>query len=263
MKYALFILLLLDIPIYGQNPGPRLMAMGSGGLAVSDIWSVHQNPAGITVFKRPMLSVAYEQHFLDTEVSTQSAVLVFPFPRNVVGLSFQRYGLNEYTEQLVGICYAKGFGDSFSLAIGLRYYQLSISQYGSAKAFCFDVGAKLKVTSVFSLASHVSNPNRSLYSDLPSAALPVKLSLGSSFQFTDKILVVADIRKHLDYPLDGIVGMEYNIIKWMSLRGGISVNPFKQYTGFGINYNDIQIDFSVASHPTLGYSPQISIGYEF
>lgn len=263
MKYAFFILLLLNTRIYSQNPGPRLIAMGSGGIAVSDIWSVHQNPAGITVFKGPILSVAYEQHFLDTEVSTQSAVLVFPFQHNVFGLSFQRYGLNEYTEQIAGFCYAKSFGDSFSLAIGLRYYQLSISQYGSAKAFTFDLGAKLRITNEFSIASHILNPNRSLYNDLPNAALPVKLSIGSSIQFTDKILVVADIRKHLDYPLDGNAGLEYNIINWMSLRGGISVNPFKQYTGFGINYNKIQIDFSVASHPTLGCSPQISLGYEF
>ena len=263
MKYAWFILLLLNVDSFGQTPGPRLMAMGSGGLAVSDIWSVHQNPAGITVFKRPMLSVAYEQHFLDTEVSTQSAVLVFPILRNAFGLSFQRYGLNEYTEQIAGFCYAKSFGDSFSLAIGLRYYQLSIPQYGSAKAFAFDVGAKLKVTNKFSIGSHVSNPSRSLYNNFSSAALPVKLSLGSSFQLTDKILVVADIRKYLEFPLDGIVGMEYNIIKWMSLRGGLSVNPFKQYTGLGIKHNKIQIDFSVASHLSLGYSPQISLGYEF
>lgn len=263
MKYTLFFLLLLNIQIFGQNPGPRLMAMGSGGLAVSDIWSIQQNPAGIALLKRPMFAIAYEQQFPGAEVSTQSAVLVFPYLRNVFGLSFQRYGFSEYTEQVAGFCFAKGFGDSFSLAVGMRYYQLNISQYGAAGALTVEVGARLRINDLFTIASHVSNPNRSRYNSIQGTGLPVKLSLGSSFQFSDKLLLIADLRKYLDYPLDGIAGVEYGFLKWFSLRGGVSMNPFKQYTGFGINHNKMQLDFSVASHPILGISPQISLGYEF
>lgn len=263
MKYVFLFLLLLHKEAHGQNPGPRLAAMGSGGTALSDIWSLQQNPAGIAELKRPMIAVAYEKHFLDAEVSTQNAVFAVPFRRNVLGVSFERYGFSEFNEQKVGVCYAKRFGDSFSMAIGLRYYQQNISQYGSAKAFSIEVGFQLKVTNEFTIASHIANPNQSRYNNLQGSILPAKLSLGGSFIFSDRLVMIVDVRAHLKYPPEGMTGIEYNIIKWFSLRGGVSVNPIKQYTGFGISYNKLQVDVSVASHPSLGYSPQVALGYEF
>lgn len=263
MKYAFLFLLLIHGGVNGQNPGPRLSGMGSGGTAVSDIWSVQQNPAGIAELKRPMLAVAFEQHFLDPEVNTQSAVFIVPYHRNVFGISVERYGFSEFNDQKVGISYAKRFGDSFRMAIGLRYYQLNVSQYGSAKAFTIEMGFQLKVTGAFTIASHIANPNQSQYKNLPGSTLPVKLTVGGSFRFSDRLFLIADVRKYLKYPIDGMTGIEYDIIKWFSMRGGVSMNPFKQYTGFGINYNKMRLDVSVASHPSLGYSPQIALGYEF
>jgi len=263
MKYAFLFFLLVNGRVNGQNSGPRLTGMGSGGIAVTDIWALQQNPAGIAELKRPMLAVAYEQHFLDPEVSTQCAVFILPYLRNVIGISAEKYGFSEFKEQKVGISYAKSFGDSFRLAIGLRYNQLNVSQYGSAKAFTIEMGFQLKVNRALTIASHIANPNQSQYNNLPGSTLPVKLTVGGSFRFSDRLLMIADVRKFLKYPMDGMTGIEYNFIKWFSLRGGVSMNPFKQYTGFGINYNQMQLDVSVASHPSLGYSPQIALGYEF
>ena len=263
MKYIFLFFLLLHFKVNGQNPGPRLVAMGSGGTAIQDIWSLQQNPAGVADLKRPALAIAYERHVLVHDISTQTALFVFPYRRNVLGFSFERYGINEYTEQKAGLSYARRFGESFRLGIGFKYYQLSISQYGSAKALSVEAGFQLNVTDKFIIASHIANPDRSRYEDFSGSNLPVKLSFGASYRFSDRILMITDFRKLLNYPLDVMTGIEYNLIKWFSLRGGASANPFKQYTGFGITYNKIQLDVAVASHPSLGYSPQISLGYEF
>lgn len=240
-----------------------LGAMGSGGTAVSGIWSLQRNPAGISELKMPTLAIAYERHFLDEEVSTQTALFALPARGSVFGVSFESYGLYEYKEQQAGFFYSKSFGNAFRLAVGLRYHQLNISQYGSAKAYSVEVGFQLKVTNEFTIASHIANPSRSRYNDISNSSLPVKLSIGGSCRLSDRILMIADVRKVLNYPLDVMTGIEYNVVKWFSLRGGVSANPFKQYTGFGINYNKFQIDVAVASHPTLGYSPQIALGYAF
>ena len=263
MKYVFLILFLAHSAAKAQNPGPRLTAMGSGGTAISDIWALQQNPAGIAELKAPIIAVAYEKHFLDADVSTQNAVFVLPFRRNVLGASLERYGFSEFNEQKVGVYYARRFGDSFSMAIGFRYYQLNITQYGSAEAFTLDVGFQLKVTNEFTIASHIANPNQSRYNNLQGSNLPAKLSLGGSFKVSDRLLMSADLMKLLKYPPDFMTGIEYNIIQWMSLRGGVSVNPLKQYTGFGIRHRKIQFDVSVASHPNLGYSPQVALAYEF
>jgi len=263
MKYVLLFLFLINARANGQNPGPRLAAMGSGGAALSDVWSLQQNPAGIAALKRPMVAIAYERHFMDAEVSTQNVVFVVPFRRNGFGLSFEKYGFNEFKEQIIGVCYAKGFGESFRMAIGLKYYQLNILNYGSAKAVTIEVGFQFKVSDKFTIASHIANPNLSQYNSLQGSNLPARLTLGTAFRFSDRLSMIADIRKLFRHPVDGMTGIEYNITKWFSLRGGVSVNPFNQYTGFGINFNKMQIDFSVASHSSLGYTPQIALGYEF
>ena len=263
MKYVLVFLLLMYARANGQNPGPRLAAMGSGGAALSDVWSLQQNPAGIAELKRPIVAIAYERHFMDAEVSTQNVVFVVPFRRNGIGLSLERYGINEFKEQIIGLNYAKGFGESFRMAIGLKYYQLNILNYGSAKAVAIDAGFQLKVSDKFTIASHMANPSLSKYKSLQGSNLPARLTLGTAFRFSDRLSMIVDIRKYFRHPVDGMTGIEYNIMKWFSLRGGVSVNPFKQYTGFGINFNKMQIDVSVASHPSLGYTPQVALGYEF
>ena len=263
MKYSFLVLILFHNLVNAQNPGPRLIAMGSGGTAIQDIWSLQQNPAGAAELKKPAFALAYERHLFMPELSTQTALFIIPYRGNVLGFSFESYGITEYREQKAGLSYSRGFGDSFRLAFAIRYFQLNISQYGSAQAVSVEAGFQLNVTDKLIIASHIANPNQSKYQNLSGLNLPVKLSFGLSFILSDRMLMITDIRKELNYPIDGTAGIEYSLIKWFSVRGGISVNPFKQYSGFGVKSKKIQFDFAVASHPSLGYTPQIGFGYEF
>ncbi|SKB42171.1 PorV/PorQ family protein [Daejeonella lutea] len=263
MKFLLFLFMLLCADVKAQNPGPILSAMGSGGTAVSGIWSLQQNPAGIARLRRAHLTMAYEQRFLDEELSTQTALFAAPFSQGVIGASFDSYGFSEYKEIQTGLFYAKGFGDSFTMAVGARFHQLNIKNYGSAKAYTVELGFQLKLTDNLTIASHLSNPNRSRYTIETDPGLPVKLSFGASYIISDRILMSLDVRKVLTDPLDGMAGIQYNLVDWFSLRGGVSANPFKQYTGFGINHKRIHVDVAVTSHQNLGYTPQIALGYEF
>lgn len=236
------------------------MSMGSGGTALQGVWSVQQNPAGSAGTNKPVLAMGFEQHLLDPDLSTQSAVFILPYRRSAWGFSFESYGFKEYKQQQTGLTYAMKFGESFRLAIGLNYSQLSISQYGSANAFSVEAGFQFRLTDKLTLASHIANPSNGKYQRL---SLPVKLSFGAAYSFSDRILMTVDIRQFLNGPMDVMTGLEYNFIQWFSLRGGISANPFKQYTGFGLRFKQITIDLALSSHPGLGYAPQIALAYEF
>jgi len=263
MKYLLLFFILLNTGASGQNPGPRLVAMGSGGTALQGIWSLQQNPAGAAGLKKPAFAIAYERQLQIPDLSTQMALFIIPYRRNVLGFSFERYGITEYREQTAGLSYARNFGQAFRLAMAIKYFQLSIFQYGSANAFSIETGFQINITENFIIGSHIANPNRSTYREFSGSNLPVKISLGASVRFSDKVLMIADLRKSLNHPLDVMTGVEYNVMKWFSLRGGASVNPFKQYMGFELASNKLKFDFAVASHASLGYSPQIALSYEF
>ncbi len=264
MKIIFLIALCLGTTAAAQKrPGPGSLAMGSAGISLKGLWSLQQNPAGIAGIASPGIAFAYERHFLDQEISSQIALFALPFAKNVLGFNIQRYGFTEYREQHAGIAYARKFGSSLSLSIGLNYHQLSISGYGSSTTFSAEAGFQFAINENLTLASHLANPGRSRFEDHPGSDIPVRLSFGAAYRFTDKLIVAGDVIKVLQSSADVRLGMEYSLIPAFSLRGGVSASPFKQYAGFGFHHKRLSLDAAVSSHPSLGYSPQIGLAYEF
>lgn len=264
MRYICLFFVLIHYAVTAQtNTGPRATSMGSGGTALTGIWSLQQNPAGIAEIEHPVLALGYEQNLLSQEISTQTALFALPFGSNVIGVSFERYGFDQYKEQVSGFAYSRQFGDLLSLSIGFKYHQLSIPSYGSAQTFTVEAGFQYNVTEKLKLASHIANPSRSRYEPMSGSNLPVKLSFGAGYSFSDKLLIIIDINKELKSSTNGSLGIEYHVIQWLALRGGVSVNAFKQYAGFGMHYGHLTVDAAIASHPALGYSPQLGLNYEF
>lgn len=264
MKFICLIFILLHAPAIAQiNPGPRSIALGSAGTALQDVWSLQHNSAGIAQLNRPIFALAYQRHFSDQELSTQKAVFVIPFGKNVVGLSFQRYGIPDYLEQVTSISYAKNFSGALAISIAVKHHQLSVAKYGSERLISIDAGMQYRINEKLWIASHISNPAKASFNNQAGTNLPVGLSIGFSYTFSDKVFVISDIQKYLNAGIDTKVGLEYKIIKWFALRGGLSANPFKQYGGFGINYHRFALDVAISSHLQLAYSPNLGFSYEF
>lgn len=258
------IILLFHSQLYAQIfPGPRSLALGSASAALTDSWSVQQNPAGISELKSPVLALSYEQHFLDPELSSQNATLVLPFNKHVIGLSFSRYGFSEYLEQSAGFVYARSFSGTLSLAIALRTHQMHISNYGNEAAYSLDAGMQFHLTENILIGSSIRNPGRSGYKDSPGTYLPVSLSVGISCLFGDKVLVLSDIEKVLGNSMNLKSGIEYKPVQSFVIRGGVSLNPYKQHAGFGFYFKGISVDAAITSHPNLGFSPNLGLSYEF
>jgi hypothetical protein len=246
-----------------DNKGPRITALGNAGVALQDVWSVKNNQAGIADIKKPILAAGYENRFGVKELSTQAAVFSMPIKNYAIGAAFNSYGVSDYREIKTGVTLAKSFGPKLFLAIGLNFHQLKITNYGNANAFSVDVGVQYKVLPKLWLGSHISNPNQTKYGENTDQIIPTHIQFGANYIFSGQLLITTEIEKILDAQADFKAGIEYKLIKFIALRGGISVNPFKQFAGFGINYQRVNIDFAVASHPVLGYSPQVALGYEF
>lgn len=260
---VIIFVLFISLVLAQDNNGPRITALGNAGVALQDIWSVKKNQAGIAGLKRPVLAAGYENRFGIKELSTQAAVFSIPIKGYTIGSTFNSYGVSDYREIKTGIALAKSFGPKLFLAIGVNYHQLKITNYGNANAFSVDVGLQYKVFPKFWLGSHISNPNQSKYGLNTDQIIPAHIQFGANYIFSELLLITTEIEKILDAQADFKAGIEYKLIKFIALRGGISVNPFKQFAGFGINYQSVNIDFAVASHPVLGYSPQVALGYEF
>jgi hypothetical protein len=264
MKCICLIFILFQTAVMAQiSPGPRSLSMGSAGVALKDEWALQHNSAGIAGIRRPVFAVGYERHFSDQDLSTQKAVFAIPFKQHVLGLSFNRYGFSEYSEQTAGIAYSRNFSGALALSIALKYHQISIPKYGSANAISVDAGMQFQLNDRIWIGTHISNPSGSRYQDLSGSTIPVSLSFGISYEFSDKVLIISDINKVLNASIDTKLGIEYRLINWFAIRGGMSANPFKQYAGFGLNYQRFALDVAISSHLNLAYSPNLAFSYEF
>jgi hypothetical protein len=260
---VIYFLWLPVLALCQSNPGPRITALGTSGVALQDVWSLKSNHAGIAALKRPAFSAAYQSQYLNPDLSTKSAVFVYPFKGNAVGLSFQSYGFSAYNEQKTSFTYAKSFGDKLYAALAFNYHQVKISQYGDAKAYSFEAGVQYFLTQNLLLGAHLANPSESKYSNQLSTIIPTVYEIGASYKVSNKLLLNSGLEKTIDLETDFKAGLEYQVIDWLAFRGGVSANPFRQYTGFGLVYNSFRVDAAVATHPDLGISPQIALTYEF
>jgi hypothetical protein len=264
MKYIIGIILLFSFQAQAQlNPGPRFSSMALTGVSLQDVWSLQQNQAGIANIKHAAFAIAYEKTFAGQELSTQSALLVYPLKSGVLGISIQKYGFSEYNLQQAGLTYARNFGPNLSASLNLNYHQLEISGYSSAQTYSAEAGIQYQLSEKLRFGAHLSNPGKSGFGKDINAVIPVQIQFGSSYKPTSKVIIAGTLEQILNSGLDVKLGMEYLLLEWFALRGGISASPFKQYGGFGLNYQKFKFDAAASSHPVLGYSPQIALSYEF
>ena len=247
-----------------ENLGPRLTAMGNNSAAIADVWAIQANAAAITALKRPIVSINYIKHFLSEEVSTQGLVAVIPVENNFISVGFSRYGLSSYNQNKISFAYAKRFGNQFSMAMTANYHQLKITNYGSSNGFSADVGFYYKFSETFNFGAYITNPLKQGFANAE-VSIPIETSvnIGASYLVSDKVLMAATASKLLKNAIDVRLGIEYQIAMPLALRAGVSAKPFKQYAGFGVNFNKLLIDFATIFDNNLGYSPQIALGYAF
>jgi hypothetical protein len=245
------------------NYGPRITSMANAGVSLQDVWSAQNNQAGLSLISKPTVSLAYENRFLIKEIATKSAVFALPINKYVIGAAFQSYGVQAYSETRTSLSLARAFSPKLLTSITVNYHQIQITNYGNSKTYSLEVGLQSQALKNLWLGAHSANPNSSKYDNNTDQIIPTALQFGGSYQFSEKLLLTSEFEKILDDEADFKTGLEYKIIKAFAVRGGVSMNPFKQYAGFGLVLTDLLFDFGISSHPILGYSPQISLGYEF
>lgn len=265
MIYRIVFFLLFALDTQAQlSTGPRFTAMGKTGTALQDPYSLYSNPAGIANLKNPFTAISIEDHFFGNDIHSQSVMLVYPTRLGVLGYRIQNYGIQSaYGELTSGISFARIFGDQFSLALRLNYHQLKIPNYGSSVTFSVDFGAQYYLSDIWILGIQFENPGNFKPNGDHYTQIPKQFHLGTSYRFSEQVLVAVDGRYSGKGKADASLGLEYAIVEWLKLRGGLSLNQFQHYAGFGFGYNRFLFDTAVTVHPSLGISPQIAIGYSF
>ena len=265
-----FIIVMGMIPILIQAAndnypfGGRAAGMGNAAVSLYDFWAVSHNQAGLARLQNMAAGVYFENRFLIEELSFGAGAFAYPTPSGVVAFSFTYFGFDLYNESKMGLAYSRDFGERFSAGLQLNYHHVSIAgDYGSKGGITFEAGVIYQILPELSIGTHLFNPTRTKTADFANERIPTIFRTGLSYTFSEKVIVVAEAEKSVNYPVVFRAGVEYRLIESVSVRGGIGTRPTTNAFGFGLEWGNLMIDIAASFHHVLGYSPQLSFVYEF
>ncbi len=270
--YFLLLLAYLPLslyPVVNENTtiGARTKGMGGIAVAIPDFWSIQNNQAILPFYGKTTIGLYYDNRYLLKETSTSALGFTFPLKNgyDVFSTSLCYYGGSSFGEMKIGVAYARSFASVFSFGVQFDYLldYFKDATYGKRSGFTFEVGLYGQVNKNLSLGFHVYNPARLKMITYNNTIeyIPTVLRLGIAYTFRKKCIIGLDIEKNLDTRIQYHAGIEYTILKYLILRGGVRLPDFSFSIGLGTQYKGFSVDFGSSYHPHLGYSPQLALIY--
>src|SRR5690606_33183894 len=92
--------------------------------------------------------------------------------------------------------------------------------------------------------------------------LPIVMKAGLLYSPTSKLKILTEIEKEVDQSLFKKAGIEYELLKGLYARTGITLEPMKNYFGMGLCRKRLIFDYAFQSHHRLGPSHYLTVGYK-
>ncbi|MBO7432193.1 MAG: hypothetical protein J6U13_00415 [Salinivirgaceae bacterium] len=261
LKQIILAVALLAAMRAGAQDG-HFEAMGNASVMQSGLWSVNNNQAGLANLQNFTVGVSYQNRFQLAETSTKSVAAAIHTQTGNFGLSFNRFGYSQYSENSFGLAYARTFGEWVSA--GLQFDYLNINQpsaYGNNGVFLFEVGLIAKPITNLQIGAHIYNPTKAKMAEYEDERVNTSFRLGASYFFSNIVQLAAEVEKTMQTDLRCKVGIEYQLISNLYLRTGFRSKPNEFCFGAGYTFKGLTFDFSFATHQYLPMSTQISLMY--
>ena len=243
--------------------GSRSHALGNASVAIDDIWAYHHNPANLVSVKKLGLGLSYENRFLLKELQSQGFVVALPLKAGVISFGLQSFGFKNFRTNRLGLGYSMKLADFLSCGVQLNYHQVRLTDaYGRKDALTAELGLRANITDNWKVAFSVFNLTRTKISEFGEDRLTTLMRLGTQYTFSEKVMLVAELEKNIEFPVRFKTGIEYSPIRKLFLRGGFATQPIELSAGLGYRFKEqFQLDLGSAYHQILGWSPNFSFTY--
>ncbi len=240
--------------------GARGMGMGHAGVTFSDVQSAMSNQAGLAFLERASATVFGEQRFLVSELRNLGAAFAIPTGSGTLGVSVQYFGMAEYNEQRAGLAYGRELLPGTSIGAQINVFTSSIPDYGNTLHLNAEIGLQTRLLPGLSLGFHLANPVRTATRN--GDRMPTILRAGLGYQTSDKMLLVLEMEKDVDFPVRAKTGLEYRPAEQVFLRIGAATQPAVVTMGAGFALpGGLAFDFAAGYHQFLGITPSFSLVY--
>ncbi len=240
--------------------GATATGMAGHGTLLEGVDGLFNNQAGITSNENISFIVASELRFLTPGLTTFGAGITIPANgKGVFGLSVSNLGLEEYTEQKIGVAYARKLVEALSLGVQFDWLNTNIVNFGSTSAFTAELGFIASIGEKFKIGSHIFSPVKIALTDEDND-VNTRIRFGASYVPSDKLRVLFEVDKWQQNPLSVRGGFEYLLQENINLRFGASSNPTLYSVGLSYHFSKaLHFDGSYSFHSVLGSSPSLTI----
>ncbi|MBF8963693.1 hypothetical protein I0P70_10575 [Pontibacter sp. FD36] len=229
-----------------------------------DLWALNNNVAGIGTLEQAQVGAYVENRFGVRAFSTVALQAVYPTQKyGNYGLSMSRFGDELFSKQHVGIGIGHKLGQ-FSLGGKVDLWQVAAEGYGSRKAVTLSVGGQAEIVPGFFFGAYAYNINQARLAEFDDERLPTIMKAGLGYRPYQKLLLLAETEKHIDFPANFKAGIEYQLLQEkLTLRSGFSTLTNRATFGLGFRARQLYIDYAFGSTTLLGQSHHLSLSYTF
>ena len=253
---------------YPTLTGAKATALSGSSVAVTDFWSLANNPALMPFYDKNTIGLYYDNRFLLKATSTAVLGAMLKVDNTgTFGIHISQFGGLNYGETTAGLAYAKAFAQRFSFGLSFNYLLIYFVDdiYGKAHGFTFDIGMYAKVSRSVAFGFYIANPaclKLATYNQTKEY-IPTVLRLGLTYSLSRYCMLTVETEKDIDFPAVYRFACEYKVNDYLLLRGGLSFPDVSFACGVGTCIKKLTVDVSSTYHTVLGYSPQISLMYSF
>ena len=168
------------------------------------------------------------------------------------------YGFKLYRESRFVLGFSYKYLKNFYFGLTLNYQTVSILNYGSSNTIFFSIGALAYISKKVRWGFSLQNLNRASYENTEDQ-IPVIIRTGFSYDLINNLSVNLSVEKDIKYNPNFHFGIDYKIIKYISLRTGFSNEPSRYSAGIGIHYSTFNLGYSIFTHQDLGLTHQFGV----
>lgn len=242
--------------------GAKQAAMGYIRLHQSDAFATFNNPAALGSLQQFGMAAYVENRFLLPELNRYAVAASFGTRSGTFGAGAVRFGSDFYNETHLALAYGRALSQNLWIGADFDVLSIQADEYAGKTAFTFGVGAQYRLNDQLQAAAHLFNPLNIQLSNIDNDVLAGALSIALSYSPSERVLFVIESEKMLDKTLAIKGGVDYTLLKSLSLRAGFVNKPSLFTCGLGWHLGNIDVDFAYSYHPVLGHSPQVGVRYQ-
>jgi hypothetical protein len=265
-RLALTFLLLTGVKLSNAQSvstqmGSRSAALGYASVTLADDWALFNNVAGMAASTETTLGVAYELRPMLPGASRAAAAFSNPIGIGTLGAGFFRFGDDLYSEQIVSVGYSNRFGIA-SLGAKVEYIQYRAEGFGTSWAVGITFGGIAEITPTIAVGASIQNLNQPVIGpdDEP---LPTIMAAGIRFVPSQKLILVAEAIKDIQFKPTIRFGLEYEMTKSLFIRTGFNMMPNAGFGGVGYKAKRLKVDYAFQFSNGINASHQLSTGWQF